>query len=225
MAGAVEGRPGADEDIRLQPQPGAAVFLAFHQEQPGGGAGPAADKGQPLGLQPVFPEGGQHLGQPFGAVAEGQLAPVPQQPEGAVTDIRQGAAALVAGGGPGRVGAGRSGGEIGRVAGRQIVVPRLLRVGGPGPQIGADRADVADFLVGGRLGQQGAGLGLKLQGQTGAPVALVVPFQGHHPAARTQIGGSLAAPRQGEPGQKQGVGAEPVDRGAIDGGPIIQNFS
>ena len=130
----------------------------------------------------------------------------------------------MAGGGPGGVGAGGPGGEIGRVAGGQIVPAGLLGARLPEPQIGADRADVVQALVGGRLGQQGAGLGLDLQGQTGAPVALVVPLQRHHPAARTQIGGPLVPPRQGETGQQQRVGAEPVDRSAVDAGLIIQNF-
>src|SRR5699024_5054183 len=109
--------------------------------------------------------GGQNFGQPLGAVAEGELAAVPQQAIGAGADVGEGAGALVPGGGPDGVGALGPGGEIGRVAGGQVVPAGLPGIGRPAAQVGADRADMADVLVGGGRRQQGAGLGLDLQGQ------------------------------------------------------------
>ena len=105
-----------------------------------------------------------------------------------------------------------------------MVLARLPGIGRPGAQVGADRADVADALVGGGPGQQGAGFGLELQGQTGAAVAFVVPFQGHYAAAGAQVRGTLSRGGPGKAGQQSAFGAKAVGRGAVDAGPIIQNF-
>ena len=172
----------------------------------------------------MFAQSGQYLGQPLGTVAEGQFTAVPQQAERAGADVGQGAQALMAGGGPGGVGALGPAGKIRRVAGGQVIPAGLAGAGDPAAQVGADRADVPDVLVGRRPGQQFAGLGLDLQGQAGAAVALVVPFQRHHPASRAQVGGPLVPAGDGKAGQQQRVGAKAVGGRAVDAGPIIQNF-
>ena len=130
----------------------------------------------------------------------------------------RGAAALVAGrartGGVGAGGARRN--KIGRVAGGQMVLARLPGIGRPGAQVGADRADVADALVGGGPGQQGAGFGLELQGQTGgrgglcrAILRATTPQPEHRSAARC-------------PGAGRAKRARAAARRCQSGGPGVQ---
>ena len=120
------------------------------------------------------PQHRQHLGQPLGPVAEGQPPAVLQKPEAAGADVVQRAVRLVAGRGPGGVGALEAVGEIGRVAGTQVVGALPFPAGA---QVGAEGHDVVKALLRHGLGQQSAGLGLQLQRCAGAAVAAVVPIQ------------------------------------------------
>ena len=92
-----------NQNIRLHPQAGLAVFLRFHEEKPGCAVGLVLHKGQTLGLQPVGPQHGQHLGQPLRPVAQRKAPAVLQKPERAGAHILQRAGVLVPGKGVGGV--------------------------------------------------------------------------------------------------------------------------
>ena len=117
----VQGRSGRKEHVRLDAQAGLPVLLRFHQKEPGRGTRLIFYKGQPLWLQAVGPQYGQHLGQPFRPVAQREPPAVFEQAERAAADVFQGAVRLVAGRGAGGVAALEARREIGRVAGTQVV--------------------------------------------------------------------------------------------------------
>ena len=125
-----------------------------------------------------------------------------EQAERAAADVFQGAVRLVAGRGAGGVTALEARREIGRVAGAQIKAALPFA---EGAQVGAAGGDVADVLGRQRLGEQGAGFRLQLDGCTGAAVAPVVPFQADDAAAGTQICRTLEPLWLGKAGQQQRV--------------------
>ena len=210
-----------NQNIRLHPQAGLAVFLRFHEEKPGCAVGLVLHKGQTLGLQPVGPQHGQHLGQPLRPVAQRKAPAVLQKPERAGAHILQRAGVLVPGKGVGGVRTLGPVRKVRRIARAQVETALAFP---PAAQVGAHRCDVVKALLGYSFGQQCAALGLQLQRGAGPAVAPVVPFQRHDAAAGSQVRRLLGAFRCTETGQQQCIRAKTVGRGTIYHGPIIQNF-
>ena len=125
-----------------------------------------------------------------------------EQAERAAADVFQCAVRLVAGRGAGGVAALEARCEIGRVACAQVKAALPFA---EGAQVGAAGGDVVDVLGRQRLGEQGAGFRLQLDGCAGAAVAPVMPFQADVAAAGSLVCRALEPLWLGKAGQQQRV--------------------
>ena len=70
-------------------QPRPPDLDRLHQKEGRGMGGGVGDQLQPLGLQPMGPQGTQHVAQPLRPVAQGEPPPVFQQPPGGGAQLLQ----------------------------------------------------------------------------------------------------------------------------------------
>ena len=157
------------------------------------------EEGHALGLQAVFPQGGEEVGQALRTVDQGESPAGPGQVSGGGAQLREGAPLLAAGRSPGLP---RPGGEPGGIGDHQVE-----GVGGkepPVPQVACDHPGVQAVSGKGLPGRIGSGGGDLYPGE-GEAFLPVQQQQAQHPRAAAQVAHLPAPAHRGEPAQGQAV--------------------